>query len=262
MEFLCENCGSPFDVPDERLASVERIVVRCMNCGKVLKMEVIEADPSHGAAQEARDALRFEARRPAQERLAEEDLEYFEEDAKLSLIMENDAQQVEMVRQAVEDMGYTYIAAESTREALDTMRYHHMMEHDAQRIEMLRQAVVDLGYTYVTAENTREAIGKLRFHHFDLLVLSDRFDGIELEQSPIAHYLNHLPMSIRRRIFLAIIGDDFRTMDQLTAFAWSANLVVARQDLQRLSVVLQQAMMSHNKFYKVLKDTLAELGRA
>ncbi len=127
--------------------------------------------------------------------------------------------------------------------------------------EALRETVEGLGYRYVGARDTRDGISKMRFHRFDLLILADGFDGIELGQSPILQYLNHLSMSLRRRMFLLLIGDTFRTKDQMAAFAMSANLVVNRRDLDKLKPVLEQAISENERFYKVFMDTLAELGR-
>ncbi len=102
----------------------------------------------------------------------------------------------------------------------------------------------------------------MRFHTFDLVILTDRFDGIELGQSPVLQYLNHLSMSIRRRMFVALVGDAFNTMDHMMAFAMSANLVINRRDLDKLAGILKNAVSDNEKFYKVFMDTLSELGKA
>ena len=137
-----------------------------------------------------------------------------------------------------------------------------VMENDAQQAEKLSEGVEELGYKYVPAENTRAAIGKMRLHQFDLVILADGFDGIELGQSPVLRYLNHLSMSIRRRIFVALIGDDLKTMDQMMAFVMSANLVINPKDMDKLTTVLKHAISDNEKFYKVFMDTLVEVGKA
>ncbi len=263
MEVRCESCSSLLRIPEEKASAGRRLVVRCPKCRDVLRVDL--ATPGgQGQARPLADRPRGAAgAMPGEDyAYAEDTLEYFEEGIRLALVMEDDAQQMELVRRAVEDLGYTYVQAESTREAMDKMRFHHMMDRNAQQVEKLRQTVVELGYAYITAENSREAIGKLRFHHFDLMILSDRFDGLGLSQSPILRYLNNLPMSIRRRMFLVLLGDDFKTLDHLQAFALSANLVVNRAELDKLKDLLQHSAVSHQRFYKVLLDTLAETGKA
>ena len=119
-----------------------------------------------------------------------------------------------------------------------------------------------MGYKYIVAENTGQAISKMRFHTFGLVVLSDQFDGIELEQSPILQYLNHLSMSIRRKMFVVLVGDSFNTMDHMMAFAMSVNLVVNRKDLDKFTGILKNAIADNEKFYKVFMDTLTEVGKS
>jgi hypothetical protein len=94
------------------------------------------------------------------------------------------------------------------------------------------------------------------------VILSDGFDGIGLKQSPILQYLNHSSMSVRRRVFLAVIGDDFKTMDNMMAFSMSANLVINREDLDKVEAILKRGVSENERFYKVFMDMLVETGKA
>jgi hypothetical protein len=133
---------------------------------------------------------------------------------------------------------------------------------DAEKVEALKRTVEELDYRCVLARNTREAISKMRLHHFELIFLPDRFDEIELAQSPVLQHINNLSMSVRRRIFLALIGDDFKTMDHMMAFAMSANMVINGKDVRRLTAILKHAISDNEKFYKVFMDTMVEVGKA
>ena len=134
-------------------------------------------------------------------------------------------------------------------------------ESDPDQIEKMKESFGDLGYRYVLVENTSQAISKMRFHTFELVLVSDRFDGIGPAQSPVLQYLNHLSMSIRRRMFVVLVGDSLNTMDNMTAFTMSANLVVNRRDLDKLTGILKNAIADNEKFYKVFMDTLVETGK-
>ena len=144
----------------------------------------------------------------------------------------------------------------------DGLKLALVAEGDPGQAEKLKESIKDLGYRYVPVESTSQAISKMRFHTFDMVVLSDRFDGIDLAQSPVLQYLNHLSMSIRRRIFVVLVGDSFHTMDNMTAFTLSANLVVSTRDLDKLTGILKNAMADNDKFYKVFMDTLVEVGKS
>ncbi len=127
--------------------------------------------------------------------------------------------------------------------------------------QQVRESVEELEYTYVGPRDTRKATSSLRLHQFDLVILPEGFDGADWEQSLILRYLNHLSMSVRRKIFVVLIGNSFKTMDDIVAFALSANLVVNKRDLPRMTEILKRAISEHEAFYKVYTDTLAEMGK-
>lgn len=122
--------------------------------------------------------------------------------------------------------------------------------------------IEQLGYHCIAAANTRDAVGKMRFHLFDLVILCEGFDGQNLDNSPILNYLNNISMADRRKIFVALMGERFKSMDNLMAFAMSANAVVNPKDTDRLSAMLKGAISDHERFYKVFMETLIEVGRA
>jgi hypothetical protein len=93
-------------------------------------------------------------------------------------------------------------------------------------------------------------------------VLSDGFDGQPIDNSPILNYLNNLSMSLRRKIFLALLGDAYKTMDNMMALAMSANIVVSTKDLDKLHPILKKAITENERFYKVFSDIMVETGKA
>lgn len=239
MEITCARCDSRFNVPDERLPKGQRIRIACPRCKDKIVFEVPELpkealalseDQSRAGSQE--DEAGTVESPPSEtppekgygydEYAGDKDLDFFETDSKLALVMT--------------EMG----------------------EHS----EKVRKALEKLGYRFISSSGTRDAIGKMRFHHFDLVILSDGFDGHGLRNSPVINYLNRLSMSIRRRIFLALIGDEFKTLDNMMAYSLSANVVINSKDVDRIQAILRKAILDHEKFYKVFMDTLAEVGKA
>jgi predicted Zn finger-like uncharacterized protein len=136
-----------------------------------------------------------------------------------------------------------------------------VLDGNEENIAEINAALEELSYKPVLPSSTTEAMGKLRFHHFDLIFLSEGFDGHDVERSPIIHYLNHLSMSERRKVFLVLLSNKFKTMDHMMAFARSANLVISPDDLSNLSLILRKAISDNEKFYKVFVDALKEIGK-
>jgi len=136
-----------------------------------------------------------------------------------------------------------------------------VLNGDDGQIKDISSVLKELKYKPIVAPSIQDAMGKLRLHHFDMVILSDGFDGQNLEGSPVTHYLNHLSMSVRRKIFLVLVSEKFDTMDNMMAFTLSANLVIKLADLSKLRLILTKALPDHEKFYKIFMDTLKEAGK-
>lgn len=224
MEIICEKCNARLNVPEEKIPQGHRAAFSCPKCKHKITLNV--ANPKkNNQIPKVEAKVEQESSMPDDEFDQVEDdasLDFFEEGVKLALVVEN----------------------------------------DTEKVEALERTVEELNYRCVLARNTREAISKMRLHHFELIFLPDRFDDIELAQSPVLQHINNLSMSVRRRIFLALIGDEFKTMDHMMAFAMSANMVINGKDLDRLTAILKHAISDNEKFYKVFMDTMVEVGKA
>lgn len=238
MEVICEHCHVKLNLPEEKIPKDQVVRVACPKCKKKMKIDTrkevsSKSVPAPSGRQDGADDLRLkfidskadeakdEAGYSYDDYTEDKALDFFEEGTKLVLVLENSPEHREKIKKAVEALGYTYVAS----------------------------------------PDTRDATGKMRFYHFDLVVLSDGYDGQQLERSPVLNYLNRMSMSVRRRIFVALLGDRFKTMDNMMAFALSANVVINKKDVDRLGAVLKKAISDNEKFFKVLNDELAELGR-
>jgi predicted Zn finger-like uncharacterized protein len=234
MEVSCEKCHTRFAIPDEKVPKGRVVKLTCPKCKGSISLGSEASPPApESKAETNAEAFRLRfiegkaSKRGAEESYSYEDytgdqsLEFFEEGTKLALVMADSQEHSEVIRGAVEKIGYKFIAT----------------------------------------PNTRDAIGKLRFHHFDLIVLAEGFDGQPLDNSAILNFLNRLPMSVRRRIFLGLISDGFKTMDNMMAFAMSANVVINTKDTEKLHLVLGKAKAENERFYKVFTDALVETGK-
>ncbi len=233
MEVICKHCSAKLNIPDEKLPHDQRVSVVCPKCKNKLILGISEAVPT-GLSPTVEDAVRLE-RTPGEVESTQGEEEPWDDAAEEDIPL------------------YSY--EEGEKLAL-------VMDSDADRSDKIKEGIGELGYRYVPARDSRDASGKMRFHNFDLMILADHFDNSPLEQSPILGSLNHLSMSIRRKIFLVLIGEKFKTMDHMMAFAMSANLVINPKDLDRVTAILRRAVSDNEKFYKVFFDTLEDIGKA
>jgi CheY-like chemotaxis protein/DNA-directed RNA polymerase subunit RPC12/RpoP len=226
MEVRCQHCKVKLNIPDEKLPKGQLVSINCPKCKQKFivdtRIKVEKEVPSPPEKEPPKSAPSEDDLYTYEDYSEDESIEFFEEDAKLALVMDSNSEHLEKIKGAVET----------------------------------------LGYKFIQSPNVRDAMGKLRFHHFDLLILSNGFDGTDLDDSPIMRYLNHISISVRRKMFLTLLDSRFKTMDNMMAFARSANLVVNEKDIDKLEPILKKAIADHERFYKVFFDTLVETGKA
>jgi len=73
-------------------------------------------------------------------------------------------------------------------------------------------------------------------------------------------YINELRPETRRRFFLALVGDDFRTGDGTQAFVATAAVVINSKELGSASTLLPRMMAERDRFFKCMLDAQESLG--
>jgi hypothetical protein len=101
----------------------------------------------------------------------------------------------------------------------------------------------------------------MRYHNYDLFVINENFDSDSPESNGILLYLERLSMTVRRNMFIALISDRFRTMDNMMALNKSANLVINSKNIDDIGKILSRGITDNQYFYRVFKSTLKEVGR-
>jgi predicted Zn finger-like uncharacterized protein len=118
-----------------------------------------------------------------------------------------------------------------------------------------------LDYQITEAESTRDALKRMRYHNYDLFVINENFDTDNPESNGILLYLERLSMLVRRNMFVALVSDRFRTMDNMMALNKSANLVINSKNIDDIGKILSRGITDNEFFYRVYKETLKEVGR-
>ncbi|MBA7496605.1 hypothetical protein ES702_07214 [subsurface metagenome] len=215
--------------------------ITCDSCGTTLKIPDEKLPPNKVVSitcPKCKDKIRIDKRKPDKDIVSEK----------------KEAVEEPGIDEYEEDTSPLALFEEGTRLAL-------VLDGDDGHVKEINSVLEELSYKSIVSASVQEAMGKLRLHHFDLIILSDGFDGQDLENSPITHYLNHISISIRRKTFLTLLSDKFKTMDNMMAFGKSANLVVNPADISNLTLILKKAISDSEKFYKVYMDTLKEVGK-
>jgi hypothetical protein len=234
MEVTCSQCNTKLNIPDDRIPKDQIARISCPKCKNKISIDARSASSEQASSPEA-----------------------FMETGKMHLkfIEKQD-------KSSGEDYGYDDYSDDQALDFIDEGgKVALIMVKENNEKEKAGSALKALGYKCAFAENARDALGKLRFHSFNMIFLADGFDNQDIGSSPVLNYLNRAPISSRRKIFVVLTGERFKTIDDMMAFSLSANLVINTKDFDKLEPILKKGISENEKFYKVLMDTLVELGK-
>ena len=224
MRIQCNHCQAVFNVPDEKMPRDRQFKATCSKCRRTI---IVEPQGGKGATIGVDVSLAEVADAPT---AIEADLDMTSDyDSPLEVLEEG---------------------AMSALVCVD----------EPERLKAVKEALDDLNYYSSVASSVKEALSKLRYNQYDLVMLDEEFCGESADNNTILRYLQPMPMSTRRNIFLMLISNQIRTLDNLMAFAKSVNAVINDSDTQKVKIVLERAMADHRRFYKVYRDLVQVIG--
>ena len=106
-----------------------------------------------------------------------------------------------------------------------------------------------------------DALKRMRYHNYDLFVINENFDTDNPESNGILLYLERLSMLVRRNMFIALVSDRFRTMDNMMALNKSVNLIINSKNIDDIGKILSRGITDNEFFYRIFKGTLKEVGK-
>ncbi len=122
---------------------------------------------------------------------------------------------------------------------------------------LITSALQEQKYKVEFSAGSNETFEKLRFNQYDAIILNEGFD----ENNEVLKHFQNMPMSARRHIFFVLVGENFKTLDNMTAFSKSVNLVVNKQDIPDLANILKKSIADYDQFYMVYKEIMRKLGK-
>ena len=222
MDVSCQHCQARFKIPDDKVPQGKAFALNCPKCKQKFTVEPPAPADAVAKGQAGGGKTLFDEVSAGGYDPSERPFDFIEEGAETAIICENDPEYRAKIHAALKALGYYVNEAPSARDVLKQMR----------------------------------------FHTFDLVVINERFDTPDPDRNNVMRYLERLPMSTRRNMFVALISDRFRTMDTMAAFHKSVNLVINVDNLDDLGKVLKRGVSDNANFYRVFKEATVRAGRA
>jgi predicted Zn finger-like uncharacterized protein len=134
-------------------------------------------------------------------------------------------------------------------------------EQDPDLRSIFKDALIGLEYHVSETMTIRDALTKIRFRSYDVMVVNEKFDKETSVENGVLVYLQRLPMSIRRNIFLVMISDHYRTMDNTAALNKSVNLIINLKNAKDSGMILKKAILENDFFFKIYREMQKETGK-
>lgn len=229
MDIVCKQCKSKFKIPDEKVPKDQIFTLSCPKCKSKISVDT-HKDVSPSSKEKTRPSATAE---PATKKTiidevdsgtydaSEKPFDFLEEGAKTALLCEPDSDVRSKIRLALENMEYNVTEPESDKDALKQMR----------------------------------------FHVFDLVILNEVFSSKDPDENNVMKYLERLSMVIRRKIFVVLVTNRFRTMDNMAAFNKSVNIIVNTKKIDEIEKIIKRGLSDNAAFYSVFKDSLVKIGK-
>jgi DNA-directed RNA polymerase subunit RPC12/RpoP len=228
MNISCENCQSKFKIPDEKVPKGQMFSLTCPQCNT----KVLVDTRSNTRSSSDTDSVSSDKSKPETKTILDE---------------------VDADNYDASDKPFDFVE-EGVKTAL-------LCEPDAASQTKIKTGLYNMDYHITAPRLPKDALKQMRFHVFDMVVLNERFGTQNPDMNPVLKYLDRLNMSIRRNIFVTLITNRYRTMDNMAAFNKSVNLIVNLKNIDEIEKILRRGIADYEAFYRVYKRALLKTGR-
>jgi len=124
----------------------------------------------------------------------------------------------------------------------------------------VKAALEAMGYVVHSPAKPAEAIARLRHNKYEVLILHEEFGG-SAQDNPVLKAVAPMAMSQRRHMCMGLVGKEYRSLDNMAAFARSVNFVVAERELGKIEAITRHAVAENDAFYRLFREAIHEAGR-
>ena len=117
----------------------------------------------------------------------------------------------------------------------------------------LQQALVRLGFNVDTVEDAEEGARLLEQGVYEVAVTSHATAEPGRAET-LQQRMMRMPLDVRRRVFVILVGDEFRSGDGSQAWAAQADLVVNPADAARIETLVRTTMSERKRLYQPFLD--------
>lgn len=131
-----------------------------------------------------------------------------------------------------------------------------ILAEDENTRALISEAVEDFDYQVEYAESADQAIERTKLQTPAIMILHTGLANESTEASRFHKHMCELQMSQRRNIVYVLIGNKFRTLYNLHALTYSANVVVNNTDVEHLAVIIRKGLQDHKQLFDPFNEAI------
>jgi hypothetical protein len=113
----------------------------------------------------------------------------------------------------------------------------------------------------ISIANVEEVFSFLKFEQPEFVILSEDMNQEVSQPNPLLAFIQNMPSSQRREIFVVWIGSNIKSGDMLAAFSCSVNLVLQPEQLPAMAKMIKKSWGQWKDLYQVfLQSRLQMMG--
>ena len=97
---------------------------------------------------------------------------------------------------------------------------------------------------------------------YNVVFVDESFDTDNPDSNEVLAYLERVNMAVRRNIFIVLISQRYRTMDNMMAFNKSVNMVINVKNIGDIHKILGKGITDNDFFYNVFMEAMRKIGKA
>jgi len=226
MNVVCKNCRGKIKIPDERVPKGQSFSITCPKCKNKITLGPPEDEDTLFGSPEG--------------------------------MGDDDSDQKPVENEASGEYDDTDRAFDFLEDGQETVL---LCEPDTSVRAKIKAALENMDYHITRPLSPRDALKQMRFHEYNMVIINERFGTLDPDMNHVLKYIEQMSMSIRRNIFVALLTSRFRTMDNMTAFNKSVNIIINLKNLDDVEKILKRSVNENKNFYRVYKELMIKLSK-
>jgi hypothetical protein len=122
-------------------------------------------------------------------------------------------------------------------------------------VDPLTKSIEGEGGLSLSVDNKEEAFSFLQFEQPEFFILSEGLGPEGSQSISLLEFIQKMPTSQRREIFVVWIGKNVKSGDMLSAFSYSVNLVLQPEHLSGITKMMRKSWSQWKDLYQVFIQT-------